>query len=354
MTRRLIPSRVPLLRLACALALAVTAGAGVAPRASAQWNGFPTMRVWAKPGAPCLSCPDSVTARARTVTMFFVRDRVAEARPDFGGYRIYRVVSSPDTGRMVLIRRFSLNPQSDFTWYFSRVDPADLQFKKNGVVVHDSLVTFVDPDSAGHYAKVCRFVDQFDRCISRGDSILVLVPPPGPHDGFATYYAITYEARNTSEDGNYADLYYPGRDIFDNYARCGTAGDSTTCPIINVNHKALNLVPAAGGASLEPTAGPMPDLERVRVVPNPYRGGEAWDRPGGGEVHFVNLPSKAVIKIFTVAGDLVAELNHDDRVRDFARWDLRNGEGSDVSSGIYLYRVESGSFSFQDRFIVIR
>ena len=55
-----------------------------------------------------------------------------------------------------------------------------------------------------------------------------------------------------------------------------------------------------------------------------------------------------------MAGDLVADLAHDDRARDFERWDLKNENGKDVSSGIYMYRVDADQFSFQDRFIVIR
>jgi hypothetical protein len=107
-------------------------------------------------------------------------------------------------------------------------------------------------------------------------------------------------------------------------------------------------------AELEPTAGPTPDLQRVGVVPNPFRALEAWDRPGGNEVHFVNLPRRAVIKIYTAAGDMVMQIDHDDPVRDFARWDLKNQDGRDVSSGIYLYRIEADRFFAQDRFIVIR
>jgi len=90
------------------------------------------------------------------------------------------------------------------------------------------------------------------------------------------------------------------------------------------------------------------------VVPNPYRATEAWDTPAGHEVHFINLPTKALIRIYTVSGDLVATLDHNDTVRDFERWDLKNQNGQDVASGIYMYRVESGSLTFQHRFIVIR
>jgi hypothetical protein len=50
----------------------------------------------------------------------------------------------------------------------------------------------------------------------------------------------------------------------------------------------------------------------------------------------------------------VRELNHDDAVRDFERWDLKNANGKDVTSGIYMYRIEAGSFFAQNRLVVIR
>lgn len=82
-------------------------------------------------------------------------------------------------------------------------------------------------------------------------------------------------------------------------------------------------------------------FERVGVVPNPYRGGEVWDPSSSNEIHFINLPSVATIKIYTVAGDLVREIHHSDSIHDFERWDLRSGANQQVASGIYIYRVES-------------
>jgi len=337
-------------------ALAFGTGAAVAPASHAQTSGYPRIATWAFAGGFCPTCPDTIVERPRTLTLRILRDRHAEARREFGGYRIYRVTLAPDSTRMVLIRRYSVNPGDNLSWYFSRVDTADAThpFKKNGVVVHDSVITFVDPDSNGHYEKVCRRVDNQGRCISRGDSIFVLVAPPGPHDGIPTYYAVTYEARNAGQDASYEDQYVPGPDVFDNYARCGTVGDPNTCPIINLNHKLLNVTPAPGQPTLEPTRGPTSDLERVYVVPNPYRGGEVWDQPGTNEIHFINLPAVSRIKIFTVAGDLVREIEHNDPVRDFERWDLQNAKGEAVISGIYVYRIESDTFTHQSRFIVIR
>jgi hypothetical protein len=355
------------------LALALTAGAGSWDIVCAQTpTGFPRIPVWAYPGAyqdssvarpnRCVGSfqgpmPDSIAERPRTVTVRFKRDRVAEARRDFGGYRIYRMTDLPDTSFAVLIRRFSRQTGDERLWNFSVVDTTTLQYRCQGQVVHDSLVTFIDADSAGNFQKVCRVLDRFGRCLSIGDSLLKLVPPPGPHNGRRIWYSITYEARNRA-DNNYEDLNVPGRDVFDNFARCGTPGDTTTCPIINLNHKALNVSNGTPnnpfGQPVEPTPGPAQDLELVRVVPNPYRAREAWDLPGGHEVHFINLPSRARIRIYTVSGDLVADIQHNDTVRDFARWDLTNQNGRDVASGIYMYRVETDLFQAQNRFVVIR
>jgi hypothetical protein len=213
----------------------------------------------------------------------------------------------------------------------------------NGGVVNDSVVTFVDPDSNGQYQKICRRRFPDGRCMPGSDSIFVLVPPPGPHDGFMTWYSITIEKKNTT-DPDYEDLFVP--DTLNNFARCTDPLDRKTCP--NLNNKLRNLT-----GPTEPTSGPAPNLEKVLVVPNPYRGHESWDQPGQGEVHFTNLPSVSKIRIYTIAGDLVRELQHNDKVRDFERWDLKNGAGSLVASGIYIFRVESGTFHFQNRFVVI-
>jgi hypothetical protein len=120
-----------------------------------------------------------------------------------------------------------------------------------------------------------------------------------------------------------------------------------------------------------PTGGVTANLSRVGVVPNPYRAIEAWNPEGGHELHFINLPREARILIYTVSGDLVKEIHHNvppytpgapqppssppyDQNRDYETWDLKNGAGKDVVSGIYIYRVEASSFQFQSRFIVIR
>jgi len=356
------------------LVLAFTGGPGVWTPAEAQqgrcdlWGPMPTfpeIQICAFPGAfrdstlyrprSCAGAlgaipTDTIDARPRTISVRFRRDRRAEARPDFGGYRVYRVTNTPDTTNMVLVRRFSKQPGDGLLWKFSSVNSSTLEFMCNGRVVHDSVVTFIDPDSSANFVKVCRRrrpqEDPMGACLSIGDSVLVKIPPPGPHDGVLTWYAITYEERNTFLDATNEEMFIP--DTAGIIGPCLDPLNRDSCP--NLNNKGRNIT----SEPVEPTSGPKADLELVRVVPNPYRGREAWDRVGTNEVHFINLPTRAKIQIFTVSGDLVREIQHDDTVRDFARWDLKNGNGVDVTSGIYIFRVETDLFTVRNRFIVIR
>lgn len=354
----------------CALVLAVAAGTWASAARAA--SNFPEIPVWANPGAwqdstllrdelgnirfrsRCVGgfkgpLAESLAVLPRVITVRFLRDRTAEARPDFGGYRVYRMTNAPDSSNATLIRRFSTNAGSELTWNFSRLNPATMNYicttPGGSSVVHDSIVTFVDPDSNGQFVKVCRRPGTLTgRCQSPGDSIFILSAPPGPHDGFLTWYSITYERRNTT-DTDYEDLFLP--DTLDNFARCTDRNQRGTCP--NLNGKLRNLA-----GPVEPTGGPTVDLERVLAVPNPYRGNEVWDQPGQGEVHFINLPQQSTIKVYTLAGDLVREIEHSSSVRDFERWDLNNASGKPVASGIYMYRVVAGTFHFQNRLVVIR
>lgn len=342
--------------------LLVVLGLAAGGRSASAQSDFPNIPVWSFTGAWHPGAGgDTVAARPRTLTVRWLRDPVAEGRPDFAGYRIYRATNFADTSSMVLVRRFSRQVGDElFAWHFPPITTSTPESQR--------IATFIDPDSAGRFIKVCRLRnppnDPNGACLSPRDSIMILAPPPGPHDGFRTWYSITYEVLNTTSN-DYTDMTIP--DTLDSYARCGSTGTSRdSCP--NLNGKASNVAndvwaPRAASAdpdshffarAVEPTGGPTANLARVGVVPNPYRAAEAWNPAGGHEMHFINLPPQARIRIYTLAGDLVRDLQHNDTVRDFERWDLKNGVGRDVASGIYMYRVEAQNFSFQSRFIVIR
>jgi len=104
------------------------------------------------------------------------------------------------------------------------------------------------------------------------------------------------------------------------------------------------------------------DAGGVWVVPNPYRQSSAWERPAvDGDrltrhIDFMGLPrASCTIRIWTVAGDLVAELHHDGSQGDGeASWNLVSRNGQDVVSGIYVYTVQSSLGDARGRFVVIR
>ena len=70
----------------------------------------------------------------------------------------------------------------------------------------------------------------------------------------------------------------------------------------------------------------------------------------------MGLPrARCTIRIWTVAGDLVREIDHDGSNGDGqASWDLVTRNGQEVESGIYLFTVDSSAGSDHGRFVVIR
>lgn len=114
------------------------------------------------------------------------------------------------------------------------------------------------------------------------------------------------------------------------------------------------------------------------VYPNPYRVRAAWDGSGNTsrKIYFSNLPARAEIRVYTVAGEIVAEMEHDaadpsggdigwydalsgdDRVTaggEYA-WDILSENGLSIASGLYLFSVrdlDTGETQ-TGKFVIIR
>lgn len=115
----------------------------------------------------------------------------------------------------------------------------------------------------------------------------------------------------------------------------------------------------------------------VTVYPNPYRGQAAWDGSLAREklLWFRHLPERCVVRIFTLAGDLVDEISFDAATYGAegnfllnpggdppvlsggqAAWDLLTKDDQPVASGLYFYAVEdlaNGEFS-TGKFLILK
>lgn len=76
------------------------------------------------------------------------------------------------------------------------------------------------------------------------------------------------------------------------------------------------------------------NLDEVFVYPNPYRANATLNG-----VRFANLTQTAKIKVFTVNGRLVKELEEKDGDGG-CFWDLRDITGTEIPSGVYLFYAE--------------
>jgi hypothetical protein len=93
------------------------------------------------------------------------------------------------------------------------------------------------------------------------------------------------------------------------------------------------------------------ELDRIRVVPNPYVTATTHELPlppavtsGRGErkIDFIHVPEDATIHIFTSRGELVVILHQDGSIHDgTVSWNLKTKENLDIASGIYFYVVQS-------------
>ena len=116
---------------------------------------------------------------------------------------------------------------------------------------------------------------------------------------------------------------------------------------------------------------------KVGVYPNPYRVNAAWDGSTSRtrKLNFYNLPPRSEIRVYTLAGEIVAEMLHESDTYigdtrwydDFSApnriqpggehsWDILSENGLSISGGLYLYTVkdlESGDVQ-HGKFVIIK
>ena len=134
----------------------------------------------------------------------------------------------------------------------------------------------------------------------------------------------------------------------------------------------------SGAIRVFPGAAPVADAAvPVGVYPNPYRVNAAWDGAQNSQrkLYFTNLPARCQIRVYTLAGEIVAEMDHDaatytgdtpwyeafsaeGRVAAGGEhaWDILSENRLSISTGLYLFSVrdlDTGETQ-TGRFAVIR
>lgn len=165
--------------------------------------------------------------------------------------------------------------------------------------------------------------------------------------------------RNNDQGGGRYVLNYPPGAPVNECSTCWVFVDLATIAGFTVDYRVTSIgssnrtdfveTPLSGSPTVTVTVGtpPAQNLERVAVVPNPYKGHAEWDPAvGEGRIHFIHVPAGATVRIFTTSAELVRELTLDPLRNPGGEtgeveWDLRNGRGQKVVSGIYVYQVET-------------
>ncbi|MBI5836021.1 MAG: hypothetical protein HZB25_02140 [Candidatus Eisenbacteria bacterium] len=320
-----MPSPIPVkTRLLAALLWCALAAAAVPAAAQTGWpnlnvRGFALRPLFA--GDVLDTSVASMRNYDQNAFLMWDRDTSMERqRADFGGYSVYRSIG-PDTANMVLLRRYVLRPARTFG--NSVRNPDNGSTSRLWTFRDDRLPgvgLFIDPDSVLSFDRIPLF-SGFRNGLPQFDTSYVRSTLAGPKNGFDYFYAVTI--CDTTENGE------------------------------DLTPRGANMV-----GPVRPTGAPVKDdLDQVRVVPNPYTFRADWDVVGRRKIRFTNLPVHVKIEIYTADGALLRTLEHNSASDNGEDWDVKNGQGQEVGSGIYLYRLETldgRGRSRVSRFTIIR
>jgi hypothetical protein len=262
--------------------------------------------------------------------------------PDFEGYRIY-ISRTGQLGQYTLIADYD-RIDFDFFYLDTTVTPAAWKtWDSPPLTLEELLGTKLDPnDTSSNAPRFPSDPDSLDWVANYVDASENWIPN-GWNTGFDEIaegnYTYTFTISELSETvGLYfaVTAYDYGNPITD----LSPLESSQT-----INAKFV--YPIATGE----------ESEQVYVYPNPYKtsntlyyleqGYEDPDRSGNTQldrrIWFSGFPAKSTVRIFSLDGDLVRQLEYDPAVDDnnVIPWDLISRNTQAVVSGIYIYAIES-------------
>jgi hypothetical protein len=175
-----------------------------------------------------------------------------------------------------------------------------------------------------------------------GDLFMFELPPGGTVPAAGTVWAMRSYIGAISGGNGDGGIEGPYKfnccgPIVRTYSAVGTS--------FTVNYSVTNQVLAATDSG----------LKRVHTVPDPYYITSAFETTTEQKIiKFVNLPTDAIIRLYSSSGILVRVIEH--HASAFGgdeTWDVRNRNGQFVSSGVYFYHIEAGSARRVGRMTVV-
>ena len=91
-------------------------------------------------------------------------------------------------------------------------------------------------------------------------------------------------------------------------------------------------------------------------MPNPYIVHSDYNETEYKKrIRFTRLPTVCTITIFTISGEKVRELSHNNSIDGNLWWDLRSYNNQVVAPGLYIYVVETPEGNKKiDKFAIVR
>jgi len=167
------------------------------------------------------------------------------------------------------------------------------------------------------------YADKRAACFDFGNPGVVSFFDGDVYEGFTYYYAVTTfdygNIASASPNSLTAEQLFSARFSRDDLTIFGGDGNRV---VLYVHQDAV-----------DPQAGP-----EIYAYPNPLRLGSGFTGAEGEDVRFKNLPPDSRVQVFTLDGDLVADLGSDKQEGDIIVWTTRNGSEL-LASGVYIYKV---------------
>jgi hypothetical protein len=155
-------------------------------------------------------------------------------------------------------------------------------------------------------------------------------------------FAAACIAGDVATADNFGEVEYFSRMIFGDYDKDGKiAPKGTVVKIYTTKPSTTNdafsfTAPTVGYNADQAKA----DIEKINVYPNPYYGVNPQELDKYSRwVTFTHLPTKAIIRIYNLAGQLVRTIQKNVVGQD-QRWDLLTDNGFPVASGLYIVYVD--------------